>query len=94
METTFMIIQNNGIIIPDSHKLTFPSHRSSLYSVDRLFNGYQGGLIDDYKNCYDYQVYEEFLRDGKLDTPLDVGVFRFLGSTKKRLIIVVKSWVC
>ena len=76
--STFTIVQNHGVIIPDSHKLAFPSHRSDLYSVDRLFNGYKGGLIDDYKTCYDYHVYEEFMRDGKLDTALDVGLFRYL----------------
>lgn len=77
-DTTFTIIQNNGIVIPDSRKLAFPSHRSSLYDVKRLFNGYKGGLIDDYKRSYDYRVYKEFMKDGKLDTPLDVGLFRYL----------------
>jgi len=75
---TYTIVQNQGIVIPDSHKLTFPSHRSDLYSVDRLFNGYEGGLIEDYQRCYDYRVYKEFINDGKLDTPLDIGLFRYL----------------
>jgi predicted Rossmann-fold nucleotide-binding protein len=77
-DATFTIVQNHGIVVPDSHKLSFPSHRGNLYSVERLFNGYEGGLIDDYKTCYDYRVYEEFIKDGKLDTPLDVGFFRYL----------------
>jgi len=77
-EASHAIVKGGGIIVPDSPKLTFPSHRRTLYSVESLFRGYKGGDAQDYKNSYDYQVYQEFLRYGKLDTPLDVGLFRYL----------------
>ena len=72
------IVKGGGIIVPDSPKLTFPTHRSELYAPETLFRGYKGGDAQDYKNSYDYRVYEEFIRHGKLDTALDVGLFRYL----------------
>ncbi len=77
-EASHAIVKGGGIIVPDSPKLTFPTHRRTLYSVESLFRGYKGGDAQDYKNSYDYQVYQEFLQYGKLDTPLDVGLFRYL----------------
>ena len=77
-DSTFAIIKAGGVIIPDSHNLTFPAHRQRLYSPAEIFEGYQGGLIADYQRSYDYKVYREFMQGGKLDTPLDVGMFRYL----------------
>ena len=72
------IVKGGGMIVPDSPKLTFPTHRRTLYAPETLFRGYKGGDVQDYKNSYDYRVYEEFIRHGKLDTALDVGLFRYL----------------
>ena len=77
-DSSHAIIKGGGVIIPDSPSLSFPAHRDKLYGVDELFAGYKGGLIKDYQNCYDYLIYREFMRHGKLDTPLDVGMFRYL----------------
>ena len=72
------IVKGGGMIIPDSPKMNFPTHRAALYTPEELFRGYKGGDARDYQNCYDYQVYQDFIRHGKLDTPLDVGLFRYL----------------
>ena len=77
-DSTFAIIKAGGVIIPDSHYLTFPAHRQRLYSAAEIFEGYEGGLIADYQRSYDYKIYREFMQGGKLDTPLDVGMFRYL----------------
>jgi len=77
-DSSHAIVKGGGVIIPDSPSLSFPAHRDRLYDVDDLFAGYKGGLIEDYHGCYDYQIYREFMRHGKLDTPLDVGMFRYL----------------
>ena len=77
-DSTFEIIKAGGVIIPDSHSLTFPAHRERLYSAAEIFEGYQGGRLEDYQRSYDYKVYREFMKDGKLDTPIDVGLFRYL----------------
>ena len=72
------IVKGGGMIMPDSPKMNFPTHRAALYTPEELFRGYKGGDARDYQNAYDYQVYQEFIRHGKLDTPLDVGLFRYL----------------
>ena len=72
------IVKGGGVIIPDSPNLSFPAHRDQLYSVEEMFAGYNGGMIDDYQSCYDYRIYREFMDHGKVDTQLDVGMFRYL----------------
>ena len=77
-DSTFEIIKAGGVIIPDSQFLSFPAHRERLYSAAEIFEGYRGGGLEDYQRSYDYKVYREFMKDGKLDTPIDVGLFRYL----------------
>ena len=77
-DSSHAIVKGGGVIIPDSPSLSFPAHQKELYSVEALFAGYKGGLIKDYRQSYDYKIYREFMRDGKLDTPLHVGMFRYL----------------
>ena len=76
--STFAIVKAGGVIIPDSQFLSFPAHRERLYSAGEIFEGYRGGGLEDYQRSYDYKVYREFMFGGKHDTPLDVGLFRYL----------------
>ena len=73
------VFRSGGLIIPDSPKFRFPAHRSELYSVEELFNGYDHSHLDGYKSSYDYAVYMEYMRDGAvMNVPLDTDLYRHL----------------
>jgi len=72
------VFRSGGLVIPDSPKFRFPAHRSQLYDVDELFEGYEPGHIDGYKSSYDYAVYMEYMRDGHMHVPLDTDLYRHL----------------
>lgn len=77
-EGAVAVFKNGGIVIPDSPSFTFPTHRKCLYSVPELFDGYDHGDLDGYHKTYDYSVYLEYKKDGFLNTPLHVGLYRRL----------------
>ena len=77
-DTVGKIVRNGAIVIPDSAKFSFPTHKSHLYSVEELFDGYDPNDPSGYQNTYDNIVYREYMKDGSLDIPLDTGLFRRL----------------
>ncbi len=77
-EGAVAVFENGGIVIPNSPSFLFPAHRKSLYSVSELFAGYDHGDVNGYHKTYDYSVYLEYKKDGSLDVPLNVGLYRRL----------------
>ena len=77
-EGASVVFKNGGLVIPDSPSFIFPTHRKSLYSVSELFDGYDHSDIHGYHKTYDYSVYKEYKKDGHLNIPLNVGLFRRL----------------
>ncbi len=67
--TAGAIVEQHGFVIPydDSHR--FSLHRSRLYSVEELFAGFDLADPKGYHSTYDYQVYEEYLAQGKHQPP-------------------------
>lgn len=72
------VFRSGGLVIPDSPKFRFPAHRSQLYSVEELFEGYDPQSKDGYHATYDYAVYLEYMRDGIMHVPLDTDLYRHL----------------
>ena len=72
------ITENGGLVIPNSPSFKFPTHRKELYSVAELFDGYDHSVVNGYHKTYDYSVYLEYKKDGALDIPLNVGLYRRL----------------
>lgn len=77
-DDAFAISKNGGLVIPNSPSFKFPTHRKELYSVAELFDGYDHSDLDGYHKTYDYSVYLEYLKDGALAIPLNVGLYRRL----------------
>ena len=72
------IVKHGAIVIPDSPKYIFHTHKSTLYSVDELFAGYNPSDPLSYENSFDHKVYQEYKKDGALNLPLDTRLFRRL----------------
>ena len=72
------VFKGGGLVIPDSPKFRFPAHRSELYAVEELFEGYDPEDEDGYYNTYDYAVYQEYKAGGIMHVPLDTDLYRHL----------------
>ena len=46
-------------------KIPFNVYRSTLYTKDSLYEGYELGNIDSYKNTFDKKVYDHYIANGK-----------------------------
>ncbi len=65
------IVNTGGFVIPAVNTHRFAVHRSRLYSVSELFAGFDLSPGKSYQDSYDYQVYEEYLEQGK-DKPTSI----------------------
>lgn len=72
------IFKGGGLVIPDSPKFRFPAHRSELYSVEELFDGYELDDASSYQGTYDYAIYAEYKAGGIMHVPLDIDLYRHL----------------
>lgn len=72
------IVKTGGTVIPDNHRFEFEAHRADLYSVSELFDGYDHSDINGYHKTYDYKVYDEYIKAGKVQPPIDVSLYRRL----------------
>ena len=73
------VVSTGGLVIPNSDKILFDTHRAKLYAPTELFDGFDLNDEDAYFNTLDYQIYKEYLEQGK-DSPKSIFV-----SLKRRL---------
>lgn len=59
------IVQTGGVVIPDLEGVSFQVHRSRLYSVGELFEGFELSNPKGYLATHDYSIYQEYFRQGK-----------------------------
>jgi predicted Rossmann-fold nucleotide-binding protein len=72
------IVQTGGVVIPDLAGFRFSVHRKALYSVGELFDGFDIGNPDGHKTTYDYQVYDEYVSQGKSPRLINTSLARRL----------------
>ena len=56
----------------------FNAFRNTLYTADTLYEGYELGYPDSYKDCFDNKVYQHYLRMGKTATDVKETLARTL----------------
>ena len=67
--TKEMKAQIDGTNLVFSHiDVPFNAFRNTLYTADTLYEGYELGNPDSYKDCFDNKVYQHYLRMGKAAT--------------------------
>ncbi|MFA5507452.1 MAG: hypothetical protein WC314_17075 [Vulcanimicrobiota bacterium] len=54
-----------AFLIHDIEDFSFPIHRSTLYSPDELFQGFDPNQPDAYRQTRDYQIYLEYVQAGR-----------------------------
>ena len=65
------IVTHGGFVIPRNQAHVFETHRSKLYSPEELFLGFDLEDEDGYHHTYDYQIYRQYLDQGK-DNPSSI----------------------
>ncbi len=58
------IVMTGGVVIPDLSGFDFTVHRSSLYTVGELFDGFDPSDPDGYSKSYDQRVHRQYLEQG------------------------------
>ena len=77
--TKEMKAQIDGTNLVFSHiDVPFNAFRNTLYTADTLYEGYELGNPDSYKNCFDNKVYQHYLRMGKTATDVKETLARTL----------------
>ena len=66
------------IIAQPSFRMPFDIFREHLYSAEDLYKGYQMGKAGSFKDCYDQQVYNHYLKKGKATTDIKETLARTL----------------
>ena len=66
------------IIDQPSIRMPFDIFREQLYSAESLYKGYQPGKPLSFRECYDQQVYQHYLRAGKSATEIKETLARTL----------------
>lgn len=66
------------IIAQPSFRMPFDIFREHLYSAEDLYKGYQMGKAGSFKDCYDQQVYNYYLKTGKTATDIKETLARTL----------------
>lgn len=62
------IVEHGGLWVAAIDGFVFPSHRATLYAPDELFAGFDPARPDGYKCTFDYRVFEEYERQGRVRT--------------------------
>ncbi|MBO5824914.1 MAG: hypothetical protein J6Q93_08180, partial [Prevotella sp.] len=77
--TKEMKAQIDGTNLVFSHiDVPFNAFRNTLYTANTLYEGYELGNPDSYKNCFDNKVYQHYLRMGKTATDVKETLARTL----------------
>ena len=63
------IVTHGGFVIPRNPSYVFDIHRSHLYSPAELFDGFDVADEKGYYKTFDYQVYQQYLDQGKDKPP-------------------------
>ncbi len=58
------IVMTGGVVIPDLSGFDFTVHRSTLYTVAELFDGFDPADPDGYAKSYDQWVHQQYLQQG------------------------------
>ena len=66
------------IIDQPSIRMPFDIFREQLYSAESLYKGYQPGKPLSFRECYDQQVYQHYLKTGKSATEIKETLARTL----------------
>lgn len=72
------IVLTGGVVIPDLRGFDFTVHRSSLYGVEELFDGFDPGDPDGYAKTYDQQVYRQYKAQGSSPEAFNTSLARRL----------------
>lgn len=64
-EASGYIVASGGLVIPDSKKLLFPTHKAALYNPEEIFEGFDINNKDAYHHTYDYKIYKQYKQQGK-----------------------------
>ncbi|MEO1084478.1 MAG: hypothetical protein AAFY88_09565 [Acidobacteriota bacterium] len=67
------IVADGGVVVPDLEGMLFPAHRSSLYTAEELFAGFDADDPAAFERTWDYRVYRQYLEHGK-DRPTSIRV--------------------
>lgn len=73
-----LIASTGGIVIPNLNEFRFQLHRTHLYSPDEIFAGFDPSGCNGYQNTFDYQVYEQYIKQGKRSTRINISLARAL----------------
>lgn len=77
--TKEMKAQIDGTNLVFSHiDVPYNAFRNTLYTAETLYEGYELGNPDSYKDCFDSKVYEHYLRMGKTATDVKETLARTL----------------
>ncbi len=73
------LVRQGAMVILESDKVKFQLHRAKLYTAKELFKGFDSSLENGYHSTFDYQIYSEYLQQGK-DKPssIQTSLFRRL----------------
>ena len=78
-ESAGHIVKTGGVVISNRDDIPFQIHKSKLYSVKELFNGFDIDKEKGYELTYDYKVYEDYVKNG-MENPVSI-----LASLTRRL---------
>lgn len=74
------LLSRRAVVIPKLTCFPFPAHRARLYRPEELFQGFdpEQGEFGNYRECYDYLVYQHYLETGSHLADIDVTFARSL----------------
>lgn len=72
-KTAGHIVSNGGVVIPNTDLVSFPIHKSHLYSPVELFEGFDLDNPKGYKETYDHKIFEEYYKAG-MENPKSISV--------------------
>ncbi len=64
------LARSYGLIFPDIPGKFYRAYRSSLYTTDELFAGYDPARPESYFECLDWQIYQSFIKIDEHRRPL------------------------
>lgn len=94
------LMDERCLVYPPFKDLPFKVFRSGLYNAASLYAGYRLGEPESYKDCFDFKVYEHYLKAGKQsgdiketlarilhDHSMNDGLDDFLASFNERSVV-------
>ena len=72
------LIETGAVIMPNREDFPFHTHKSSLYTPEQLFEGFDPADPKGYQRSYDARVYRDYIARGKINPAIDVSLHRGL----------------